>query len=318
MGHLPPARGSEVATDVRSERLKDYSIDWQCNDCSSAPQKIDKLVAWRPTQESGIQPREGLLSSDVGEDDKEYLVGWEGKSYAHCVWYPGAWVVDVVPGAMTKAFNKRDMHFSSLHLTSEAAVPDEYLMLDVILKIKLKDGTLNPHNREVELANIDNVSKIMVKFQGLSYHEVVWDRPPAKDNTERYTAFQEAYHDYVERKYFSKDNPTRIRERIREFRSEEFAEVEGQPASMQRGKLMQYQVEGLNWLLENFHKCKSVVLADEMGLGKTVQVISLVTSLIHDNPHVSFTVSIAESVLMELVLAIPHRGAERDLSQLAA
>ena len=48
----------------------------------------------------------------------------------------------------------------------------------------------------------------------------------------------------------------------------------GQPEGLTKGKLMQYQVEGLNWLRFNYYKGKSVILADEMGLGKTIQVVA--------------------------------------------
>ncbi len=47
---------------------------------------------------------------------------------------------------------------------------------------------------------------------------------------------------------------------------------------------MPYQMEGLNWLLYNFHQKKNVILADEMGLGKTIQIISLLAALIKGNP----------------------------------
>jgi chromodomain-helicase-DNA-binding protein 4 len=35
-------------------------------------------------------------------------------------------------------------------------------------------------------------------------------------------------------------------------------------------KLHDYQIEGLNWLIDSWFKKTNVILADEMGLGKTV------------------------------------------------
>lgn len=78
-----------------------------------------------------------------------------------------------------------------------------------------------------------------------------------------------------------------MKERIKTFKRSRFIPLASQPDGLQRGKLMEYQIEGLNWLLENYHQGRSVVLADEMGLGKTVQVISLVLSLVEDKPQVS-------------------------------
>ena len=45
------------------------------------------------------------------------------------------------------------------------------------------------------------------------------------------------------------------------------------------GKLRDYQLLGLNWLLKCWYTKKSSILADEMGLGKTVQVISFLDHL---------------------------------------
>jgi chromodomain-helicase-DNA-binding protein 1 len=46
-------------------------------------------------------------------------------------------------------------------------------------------------------------------------------------------------------------------------------------------KLHEYQIQGLNWLINSWMKKTNVILADEMGLGKTVQAISFVSYLIN-------------------------------------
>ena len=47
--------------------------------------------------------------------------------------------------------------------------------------------------------------------------------------------------------------------------------------------LRDYQIAGVNWLIERFHRGHGCVLGDEMGLGKTCQVSSVLqyTLLIH-------------------------------------
>lgn len=47
------------------------------------------------------------------------------------------------------------------------------------------------------------------------------------------------------------------------------------------GKLRQYQIDGLNWLISLFVNKINGILADEMGLGKTLQCISFLTYLRH-------------------------------------
>ena len=46
------------------------------------------------------------------------------------------------------------------------------------------------------------------------------------------------------------------------------------PSFVKEGKLREYQVQGLNWLISLFENRLSGILADEMGLGKTLQTIS--------------------------------------------
>ena len=45
------------------------------------------------------------------------------------------------------------------------------------------------------------------------------------------------------------------------------------------GTLRQYQVDGVNWMLNLHQNCLSGILADEMGLGKTFQTIALISYL---------------------------------------
>lgn len=55
--------------------------------------------------------------------------------------------------------------------------------------------------------------------------------------------------------------------------------MESQPENLQNGKLKEYQLEALNWLLKLHVMNVNGILADEMGLGKTIQTISLLAYL---------------------------------------
>lgn len=46
------------------------------------------------------------------------------------------------------------------------------------------------------------------------------------------------------------------------------------PSYVKEGKLREYQIQGLNWLISLYENKLSGILADEMGLGKTLQTIS--------------------------------------------
>merc|ERR1719427_1315338 len=56
-------------------------------------------------------------------------------------------------------------------------------------------------------------------------------------------------------------------------------EVHEQASIMVNGKLKEYQVKGLEWMVSLYNNNLNGILADEMGLGKTIQTISLITYL---------------------------------------
>lgn len=57
-------------------------------------------------------------------------------------------------------------------------------------------------------------------------------------------------------------------------------EVTEQADMLVGGKLKEYQIKGLQWMISLYNNNLNGILADEMGLGKTIQTISLITYLI--------------------------------------
>ncbi|KAL2196486.1 PHD/FYVE-zinc-finger like domain-containing protein [Corynascus similis CBS 632.67] len=315
--HLPhPNRSRDPAIDdplnLRKHRRQEYQITWMCKECQDTEEeKVDKLVAWRPRDANTYKP--GQPITDFEEDDLEYLLKWENKSYNHCVWMPGAWVHGVVKTVMRQAFVKRTFGESSgeaidderqhvdslLRWTKREAIHDSWITPDIILDVHYAPRTREAEKKysaksirdrfKDDLGRIHDVVKIYTKFEGLGYDDVVWDTPPAPDAGPSYDAFREAYREFLNGRHFQSEPWKNMVARIDEFRQRDFCadiEVKRQPRGLRRGKLMQYQLDGLNWMLYNFRENRSVVLADEMGLGKTVQVVALLSSFIQDNPRV--------------------------------
>ena len=56
--------------------------------------------------------------------------------------------------------------------------------------------------------------------------------------------------------------------------------VNEQPSMLVGGKLKDYQIKGLEWMVSLYNNKLNGILADEMGLGKTIQTLSLITHLI--------------------------------------
>merc|ERR1719412_1991223 len=56
-------------------------------------------------------------------------------------------------------------------------------------------------------------------------------------------------------------------------------EVHEQASIMVYGKLKEYQIKGLEWMVSLYNNNLNGILADEMGLGKTIQTLALITYL---------------------------------------
>nr|CAE76132.1 related to helicase-DNA-binding protein [Neurospora crassa] len=298
--------------NLRNHRLQEYQTTWRCKECIDTEDlKIDKVVAWRPTHIKPSQYVRGQTILNFNEDEIEYLVKWENKSYAHCVWMPGPWIYGVSKGNMRLSFIKRALGEGMedqasrdepadalLKWTEKDAIHDSWLTPDIILDVQYAAKSIEDTKKykamsladrmEYDLSRIFHVVKIFVKFEGLGYDDAVWDTPPPADSS-MYDAYLEAYREYLNGKHFKSEPWRNQKERIEAFRQMEFngaIEVKKQPPGLTRGKLMTYQLEGLNWMLYNFRHDRSVILADEMGLGKTVQVVALLSSMIQDNPKI--------------------------------
>lgn len=299
--HLPAFayKDSEIknsGVSIREDRLEDYAIEWKCKDCLDMRHKIAALVAWRPIDRNSYVS--GQTTFDVPEDEKEYLIKWETRSYAHCDWKRGPWVFGVTSASMRHAFPKRNDGRNLLpKFKEEDAIPEEYLLADVVLDVRFK-GAFRFESKEIDLEKMDSIAQALIKFQGLDYAEAVWDEPPEDRHGRRWSAFKTAYSEFLNGKHFKSEPASTIKERLRAFREVDFTEEieffpgdKKQPERMPekpeglRGVLMGYQIRGLNWLLYNFYHQRSVVLADEMGLGKTIQVISLITALALQGPR---------------------------------
>ncbi|GAB6025095.1 putative global transcription activator SNF2L2 [Chamberlinius hualienensis] len=85
------------------------------------------------------------------------------------------------------------------------------------------------------------------------------------------------------------------------------------------GKLKEYQIHGLEWLVSLYNNNLNGILADEMGLGKTIQTIALITYLMekkkNSGPHlVIVPLSTLSNWLLEFerwapsVIAVPYKG----------
>ncbi|KAI1380578.1 PHD/FYVE-zinc-finger like domain-containing protein [Hypoxylon crocopeplum] len=284
--HLPPLTASlNNSMGIRDERLNEYALaGWKCKECLGTVRKIHALVAWRPTNQGAY--KKGQLNDEFNEDEMEYLVKWEKLSHLHDTWMPGAWVYGIAAPASRTSFHKREGNRLP-KMDTKSAVEEEWLLADVLLEVKYGYGS-KASNKAEDLARISDVVSVHVKFQGLGYDEAVWDEPPPRNAEALWDAFYAAYEEFINGKYFPSARDQEMRARISRYRSLDFqkeCELKSQPPCLRAGRmLMPYQMEGVNWLLYNFHQQQNVILADEMGLGKTIQIVSFISSLVQDQP----------------------------------
>lgn len=79
--------------------------------------------------------------------------------------------------------------------------------------------------------------------------------------------------------------------------------VSEQSSLMVGGKLKDYQIRGLQWMISLYNNHLNGILADEMGLGKTIQTISLITYLMeHKGQTGPYLIIVPLSTLTNWVL----------------
>ena len=281
--HLPHRDGQVAITDLTAEHIADerfaqYCKSWTCKDCKDAPEFVDSLIAWRPTNMEGYQP--GIAGETVSEDAKEYLIKWKKSPYSEVTWMPGAWVWGVTSPQMRKAFNKRGEN-TLPKLQTEDAVPDDYHRIDIVFDIKYTN-VVKVHTVEVDQARIKEVEQALVKFKGLGYEDVVWVKPPTPDESERWEDFKVAYNDWVKGSHVHPPTSSTLSQQLAKLRTRDFqakVKLEAQPESLIGGEVMTYQLDGINWLYYQWFRKQNAILADEMGLGKTIQIIGFLTTL---------------------------------------
>lgn len=274
--HLPPIE------DVHSSDLYDhYSAHWRCYECEANSSSVEKLVAWRPINPDQKVGRGTGAAQLIPGDQKEYLVKWKDQSYFRAKWMPGDWIWGVTKSAMRRAFYKTPQGAAPI-LTSEKAIPEDFLRIDIVFDVTYyrEDPT------DEERTDLGMVKEAYVKYQGLNYEDSVREIPPGPDDTERWMDFKSAFDDFIRRDSINLPDRHVLEKHLRRVRGLDFEdklELHKQPGLMGDDpsmEMMDFQLEGVNWLYYKFLQKQNAILADDMGLGKTIQVIGFLTTLI--------------------------------------
>ncbi|KAL8279021.1 hypothetical protein RQP46_008690 [Phenoliferia psychrophenolica] len=261
-----------------------------------------------------------------------YLVKWQGESYRRLEWVPHAYLVAAYQAKLsnflargsTVTFDskpeddeKEDGEEDRPAATGSAPLPDAAAEDRIPIAWKTVDRVLDVNYRSrngrttVRHANyrdlpadpaesIELIDDCYIKWGDLPYSSSTWEAPPGK-NDPGYDAFVKAYGRFLTASHPSMrvPNPTpkQFLELDKPRNHKKFQAIATQPSYIEGGKLMPFQLEGVNFMYYQWWKRTGCILADEMGLGKTVQIITFLSVLSQKEGARPFLVAVPNSTM---------------------
>ncbi|XP_024019941.1 protein CHROMATIN REMODELING 5 isoform X1 [Morus notabilis] len=288
-------RNSEVRTSSRSVRKVSYVESDESEDVDESMKKksqkeeleeedgdsIEKVLWHQPkgTAEEALRNNRStepillshLFDSEPDLNEMEFLIKWKGQSHLHCQWKSFSELQNLSGFKKVLNYTKKVMEDVKYR---KAVTREEIEVNDVS---KEMDLDLIKQNSQVERVIADRISKdstgdvipeYLVKWQGLSYAEATWEKDVdiafAQDAIDEYKARESEIAIQGQKVDFQ-----------RKKSKASLRKLDEQPDWLRGGKLRDYQLEGLNFLVNSWRNDTNVILADEMGLGKTVQSVSM-------------------------------------------
>ncbi|XP_042493689.1 CHD3-type chromatin-remodeling factor PICKLE-like isoform X2 [Macadamia integrifolia] len=238
--------------------------EWICpfckNDLSFMEKIEEKLV---PKKIRSIIGRRRLVSGCENNSwQDEFLIQWVSLSHHHDTWVPMEWI-NLTDGVRLHHFQKHIPLLDGVTIIDQRK--PEWLMIDRVIACRKRHTVNNlckapnlPETREgcTQL-------EFLVKWKGLDYSDATWESSCTQELLDELDKLVQRHQKAVLRSHSLCEKSN-------------FSRLDLQPSYLTGGFLYDYQLRGLNWLLQNFMSRNNVILADEMGLGKTVQVVSFV------------------------------------------
>uniref|UniRef100_A0A0Q3VR02 Protein CHROMATIN REMODELING 5 n=1 Tax=Setaria italica TaxID=4555 RepID=A0A0Q3VR02_SETIT len=221
--------------------------------------------------DQSAQPTVSSLPSDFNQqwDELEFYIKWKGQSYLHCQWKTLSELQSVSGYKKVLNYTKRvaeEQRYKRALSREEVEVHDvgKEMELDLIKQYSQVERIFA--DRVSKADGDDLVPEYLVKWQGLPYAESTWE----KDTDIEFA--QDAIDEYKAR-----EAATAILGKTVDFQRKKTSlrRLDDQPEWLKGGKLRDYQLEGLNFLVNGWRNDTNVILADEMGLGKTIQSVSM-------------------------------------------
>ncbi|WVZ67934.1 hypothetical protein U9M48_016946, partial [Paspalum notatum var. saurae] len=246
--------------------LQDGTVTSECHLC-----KINQVSLTRASKENlvkKIQRYVGHRMLVIQESDFQYqfLVKWHSLSHHHDCWVPLEWL-QVFDHIRLRSFLKKNILLKEVY--SEDQRKPEWFEVDRAIACRRKgdtDGTCDILITFQDNKNFEEF-EFLVKWKGLDYCEATWE-PYCTEGVQAAIPMLVEMHQKA-----SKRIDHAIPMCLDGVISHE----------VHNGSLYDYQLQGLQWMLNNFKTRRNVILADEMGLGKTVQVVCFLNHIIKEN-----------------------------------
>ncbi|KAG5064610.1 hypothetical protein JHK85_005793 [Glycine max] len=289
------SRNSEVRTSSRTVRKVSYVESEESEEADEAKKKksqkeeieeddgdsIEKVLWHQPKGMAEDAQRNNrstepvlmshLFDSEIDWNEIEFLIKWKGQSHLHCQWKSFAELQNLSGFKKVLNYTKKimeDIRYRRTISREEIEVNDvsKEMDLDIIKQNSQVERIIADRISNDNSGNV--IPEYLVKWQGLSYAEATWE----KDIDIAFA--QHAIDEYKAREAAMAVQGKMVDSQRKKSKAS-LRKLEKQPEWLKGGELRDYQLEGLNFLVNSWRNDTNVILADEMGLGKTVQSVSM-------------------------------------------
>uniref|UniRef100_M4F7Z7 Protein CHROMATIN REMODELING 5 n=1 Tax=Brassica campestris TaxID=3711 RepID=M4F7Z7_BRACM len=212
-----------------------------------------------------------LFDTQPDWNEMEFLIKWKGQSHLHCQWKSLTDLQNLSGFKKVLNYTKKvteEIRYRTALSREEIEVSDvsKEMDLDIIKQNCQVERIIADRISKDDLGDV--VPEYLVKWQGLSYAEATWEKDVD-------IAFAQAAIDEYKAREVSIAVQGKMVEQQRTKGKVSLRKLEEQPEWLSGGTLRDYQLQGLNFLVNSWLNDTNVILADEMGLGKTVQSVSM-------------------------------------------
>lgn len=270
-------RAAQVTTGAYQESEADFDEDdsemtptyWATADVEDTTPYIDVVLKHK------LKDGRNIMNEDVGRDDFEYFIKWQGKSHYHSTWETTTSLTGM------RGYRRLENYYRKIVLE------DIYMMRNDNIPPEEREKWMLDRERDNDaLEDYTKVERVIgaregeeedeyyVKWKAMYYESCTWETASlvSELNQSAIDRFLDrSARSLVSDREESNPNTRRQHQPIRE-----------QPSYVKGGQLRDFQITGLNFLAYNWSRNKNVILADEMGLGKTVQTVSFTNWLRHE------------------------------------